>query len=275
GVAHAELGGEAEERDRDHRHRDRGAHGEPHLEHQVERRRAEDHAEDGAEDDRPRGEFRQLRLGRDVGMERGRLLGSGFHSERGAHGASCGVGNEVRRAGDEPETRTLGGRPARVNAASGDPPGVDRMSRLGSRPEIMRIVRAFGPRSGRSIMHRHPLASGIGVLVAACLVVVSSSLAADAPPVAPGRHVTDGYWGQKVEDPYRYMENLKDKEVQDWFKSQADYTSALIARLPERDKILARIQELEAGRPYRIFQIDRRADGRLFYLRMAADEDLP
>jgi prolyl oligopeptidase len=107
------------------------------------------------------------------------------------------------------------------------------------------------------------------------VLTFAAARAADAPPVAPVRDVVDVYWGQKVDDPYRYMENLKDPAVQAWIKGQADYTTSLLGKLPERDKILARIKELDAGRPYRIFDIDRMPDGRLFYQKIAADEDLP
>ena len=42
------------------------------------------------------------------------------------------------------------------------------------------------------------------------------------PPVAPVQTVVDTYFGQKVEDPYRYMENQKDPAVVAWMKAQAD-----------------------------------------------------
>src|SRR5207245_1945644 len=43
-----------------------------------------------------------------------------------------------------------------------------------------------------------------------------------SPPSAPVRPVTDIYYGTKVTDPYRYMENLADPEVQSWMKGQND-----------------------------------------------------
>jgi prolyl oligopeptidase len=98
--------------------------------------------------------------------------------------------------------------------------------------------------------------------------------AADGPPVAPVRNVADDHWGVKVDDPYRYMENLKDPDVQAWFKGQSDYTSGVLAKLPGRDELLARIKELDNGRPYRISQIHRMRDGRLFYLKINAGEIL-
>jgi prolyl oligopeptidase len=70
-----------------------------------------------------------------------------------------------------------------------------------------------------------------------------------SPPVAPARAVTDDYWGTKVLDPYRYMENLTDPEVLAWIKGQNDYTRATLARLPGREQMLARIRELDQSAP--------------------------
>ncbi|MGD1148582.1 MAG: prolyl oligopeptidase family serine peptidase [Thermoanaerobaculaceae bacterium] len=67
--------------------------------------------------------------------------------------------------------------------------------------------------------------------------------------MAPVRDVTDDYHGTKVVDPYRYMENLQDPEVQAWFKSQNDYTRAVLANLPGRAQLLARIRELDQSVP--------------------------
>jgi prolyl oligopeptidase len=73
--------------------------------------------------------------------------------------------------------------------------------------------------------------------------------APSAPPVAPVRAVTDDYHGTKVVDPYRYMEDLKDPEVQVWFKGQNDYTRAVLASLPGRAQLLLRIRELDQSVP--------------------------
>jgi len=98
--------------------------------------------------------------------------------------------------------------------------------------------------------------ASIAVLLAAGSTVWSQpaehpvpSAAPSAPPVAPVRAVTDDYHGTKVVDPYRYMENLKDPEVQAWFKGQNDYTRAVLAGLPGRAQLLARIRELDQSVP--------------------------
>ncbi len=68
--------------------------------------------------------------------------------------------------------------------------------------------------------------------------------AADAPPVAPVRPVTDTYFGTPVVDPYRWLENLGDPEVQGYMKAQAAYTAGLLDALPGRDALLERIHAL-------------------------------
>jgi prolyl oligopeptidase len=70
-----------------------------------------------------------------------------------------------------------------------------------------------------------------------------------SPPVAPVREVVEDYHGTKVSDPYRYMENLKDPEVEAWFKGQNDYTRATLAKIPGRAKLLSRIRELDQSVP--------------------------
>lgn len=97
---------------------------------------------------------------------------------------------------------------------------------------------------------------------------------AATPPVAPIHNVVDEHWGVKVDDPYRYMENLKDPEVQAWFKGQADYATGILQSIPGRDALLARIEELDAGRPYNISGIRRMPDVRLFYYKRTVDDNL-
>jgi prolyl oligopeptidase len=111
-------------------------------------------------------------------------------------------------------------------------------------------------------------------LIPLAVFVCAISASAQNPPVAPVRNVVDEHWGVKVDDPYRYMENLKDPEVQAWFKGQADYTAGVLKSIQGRDELLARIKELDAGRPYSISGIRRMTDGRLFYSKRTVEDNL-
>jgi prolyl oligopeptidase len=95
---------------------------------------------------------------------------------------------------------------------------------------------------------RHWMRWGAGIL-AIGLLARAIGLGADAkgpplmPEVAPVRQVTDVYFGISVVDPYRWLENLGDPEVQKWFKSQADYSRATLDRIPGRNAIFADVKK--------------------------------
>ena len=70
-----------------------------------------------------------------------------------------------------------------------------------------------------------------------------------APPAAPLHPVTDDYFGTKIVDPYRYMEDFKDPQVLAWVKAQNDFTRAALASIPGRAALLARIRTLDQTVP--------------------------
>jgi prolyl oligopeptidase len=100
-----------------------------------------------------------------------------------------------------------------------------------------------------------------------------STAVVDSPPVAPVKPVTDAYYGTKVVDPYRYMENIKDPEVQAWMKAQNDYTRAVLAKIPGRERLLARIRELDQSAPAQVSNVRRLPGDIYFYLKLVAGEE--
>jgi prolyl oligopeptidase len=93
------------------------------------------------------------------------------------------------------------------------------------------------------------------------------SFGKDAPPKAPVHEVEDEYFGTKITDPYRWMENIKqDPEAQQWLKSQADFTRQTLDSMPGYAKLKARITELVNSEPATISQPRLLANGNLFYL---------
>jgi len=76
-----------------------------------------------------------------------------------------------------------------------------------------------------------------------------SSSATSAAAAAPVRPVTENYFGTTVADPYRYMENLNDSNVQSWIKAQNDYARAALDGIPGRAQLLSRIRQLDQSVP--------------------------
>ena len=69
-----------------------------------------------------------------------------------------------------------------------------------------------------------------------------------SPPVAPVRPVVDDYFGTKITDPYRWMEDMKSPEFQAWMKAQNDYTRVIIDSIPGRQKLVESIMGYDNAR---------------------------
>jgi len=93
-------------------------------------------------------------------------------------------------------------------------------------------------------------------------------------PVAPVKPVTDDYFGVKVTDNYRYMENFNDEEVQNWVKAQADFTDHTLKLLPGRDAFFNRMLELDASILSRVNCVLRFANSKVFYLKCGVQDDV-
>ena len=91
-------------------------------------------------------------------------------------------------------------------------------------------------------------------------------------PVAPVRNVTEQIHGVVVSDPYRYMENLKDPQVQAWLKAQGDAARNTLDRIAVRDAFLKRIEALDAQHGDVVRGVTRLPDGQVFYLKRSRSE---
>ena len=75
------------------------------------------------------------------------------------------------------------------------------------------------------------------------LFLATAMAAQPALPPTPLRPVTDTYQSTQVVDPYRWLENANDSEVQKWTRSQADFAKAALNSLPYRGEIKTKLQE--------------------------------
>ncbi|MBI1745597.1 MAG: S9 family peptidase [Acidobacteria bacterium] len=64
------------------------------------------------------------------------------------------------------------------------------------------------------------------------------------PPKTKKKMVREVLHGQRVDDPYRWLEEGSSPQVRQWVSRQNAYTRAWLDRLPERDKIERRLSEL-------------------------------
>jgi len=115
-------------------------------------------------------------------------------------------------------------------------------------------------------MMRTTIVAGAIAAAALALPLTAANFAGvDVPAPLPPKPVVETHWGAKVEDPYRYLEDTKDAAIQAWMKAQADSTAAILARIPGRDALLARIREVEAQAAGLATEVTRSASGRYFF----------
>jgi prolyl oligopeptidase len=63
-------------------------------------------------------------------------------------------------------------------------------------------------------------------------------------PYARKTNVTDDYFGNKVADPYRWMEDLESPELKDWIDKENIITSDYLKKIPFREKMKNRLTEI-------------------------------
>jgi len=109
-------------------------------------------------------------------------------------------------------------------------------------------------------------ALALAAALPATLALAASFGGIEVPPPPPARPVSETFHGTTVVSPFRWMEDLKDPEVQAWMKAQNDATEAIFARIPGRATMLARIREIESKAAGLTQNATRTANGRYFFL---------
>ncbi|WP_028079935.1 prolyl oligopeptidase family serine peptidase [Solimonas soli] len=99
------------------------------------------------------------------------------------------------------------------------------------------------------------------------LITVGAAAALD-PPKAAVQPVTDDYFGVRITDSYRWLEDQKSAQSQAWMKGQNDYTRTLLDSMPGRTAFSADMQRYLDAEPYSIKDV-RLAGDRIFYRKRA------
>jgi prolyl oligopeptidase len=108
-------------------------------------------------------------------------------------------------------------------------------------------------------------------LLAMLAAVALASATAAPPPAAQVRPVVDDYFGVKITDDYRWMEDRQAPEFVAWLKAQNAYARGQMDRIPGRQALLARIAAHTAG-GVSVTSM-KIAGGKVFTLRRAPGEN--
>ncbi len=123
----------------------------------------------------------------------------------------------------------------------------------------------------RAAMMFTEMRKSIAVLVLFLLAV--PCLAQWAYPPARTVDASDTYFGKTYNDPYRWLENLKDTNVGAWFKAQAELTDGLLAKIPGRYALVTEWTALDKIKPASYADITFE-NGRVFYKKTLGGENV-
>src|SRR5258706_2502022 len=92
-------------------------------------------------------------------------------------------------------------------------------------------------------------------------------------PITKTVDAEDTYFGKTYKDPYRWLEDLKDKDVEAWFKAQAELTDGLLSKIPGRDALANEWMALDKLKPASYSSIVYE-NGRVFYKKTLGGENV-
>ena len=82
------------------------------------------------------------------------------------------------------------------------------------------------------------------LLMIAILLAASVQASSVRPPSAPEHPVIDDYFGTRVADPYRWMENSQDPALRKWVEAENRLTESWLAKIPLRRLMASRLKAI-------------------------------
>lgn len=87
-----------------------------------------------------------------------------------------------------------------------------------------------------------------GAFIAGLMAAFPAIAAPPAPPAAPPvQPVTEDYFGTKITDNYRYMEDPKNRTANDWIRAEGRYTHALFDSIPNRAAVAKQVADASSS----------------------------
>lgn len=114
----------------------------------------------------------------------------------------------------------------------------------------------------------------IVLAVGACLIIIECSGGAPELPMTASIPVTDTYHGVEVVDNYRWLEDGSAPEVMHWDEAQTAYTRWYLDKLPFREAIAQRLQELYLESSPDYFRLHYQS-GKLFAMKEKPPKEQP
>lgn len=90
-------------------------------------------------------------------------------------------------------------------------------------------------------------------------------------PATPVKAVIDNYNGVKITDNYRWLEDMKNPEVTNWFKNQADFSKNYIEKISGRDQLFNDMKYLDELKDVDYYNV-KKSGNNYFYTKILRGE---
>jgi len=111
---------------------------------------------------------------------------------------------------------------------------------------------------------------GIRLSLLSCIICATAS-AQYIYPATKTDQVSETYFGVKVDDPYRWLENIKNPEVISWFKTEAEFTGRQLGKIPGQDILMNEMMAFDKAIPEKITPVSYQ-NGIYFYKKRKTGE---
>ncbi|GAA4279100.1 prolyl oligopeptidase family serine peptidase [Aquimarina mytili] len=97
----------------------------------------------------------------------------------------------------------------------------------------------------------------------------------DKKDILPPKTVIEIYHGQKIEDPYRYAENLNNPQVSQWIQTQNKISTDLLNRIEKKQYLIDKQIEFDTKKEHVITKLKVTENDNHFYLKRLPNENAP
>ncbi|MDM1557387.1 MULTISPECIES: prolyl oligopeptidase family serine peptidase [Chryseobacterium] len=108
------------------------------------------------------------------------------------------------------------------------------------------------------------------IFIVICVFYVSLNAQKNNP--APSVPVTDEYFGTRIVDEYRNLEDLDNPLTKKWMETQTKYTNSVLDKIPKRHYYLEKRLEFDRTQGYAISDLKITDNDKYFYLKKKGDE---
>lgn len=126
-------------------------------------------------------------------------------------------------------------------------------------------MRKPGPKTTSAVMHL----TFPAFLTCLAMAVPARALSPLAYPRTPRGDVHDDYHGTRIEDPYRWLEDLDSNATGEWVKEQTEFSRSVFEHLPSRQTVQSRLSELWN---YSRTELPWREGGRIYFYENSGNE---